>query len=126
MANELDANLINLEVYAEILPHLEVAQSLSEKVLQKVDDRSYTYADVLAHLNAGLRWIAGKFDLPDLEHVEDVLTDPNVNSIPMPRNYQKKLKFAHSLTHNRELKIYPSLTAILCRKHQAYLLSVPG
>ena len=114
MSNDLDATLSALEAYAEILPHLDVAQTLAEKVAVKIDDRSYTYDTILDKLNTGLRWIAGKYLLPDLETIEDVETDPGVNHIPLPRDYQRKLTWAHNVTHNRGTKIYPS-TAQLFR-----------
>lgn len=108
MSNDLDATLSSLEAYAEILPHLDVAQTLAEKVAVKVDDRSYTYDTILNKLNTGLRWIAGKYLLPDLETFEDIETDPGVSHVPLPRDYQRNLRWAHSVTHNRPTKIYPS------------------
>jgi len=108
MATDLDATVSFPECYAEVLPHLDVAQTLAEKVAQKIDDRSYTYDTILDKLNTGLRWIAGKYMLPDLETFEDVQTDPGVSHIPLPRNYQKKLRWAHNVTHNREVSVFPS------------------
>jgi hypothetical protein len=113
MANDLDSTVSFPECYAEILPHLDVAQTLAEKVAVKVDDRSYTYDTILDKLNTGLRWISGKYMLPDLEKFEDVETDPGVNNIPLPRDYQKKLRWAHNVTHNREVKVYPSTVQLL-------------
>ncbi|MHC4310882.1 MAG: phage adaptor protein [Planctomycetota bacterium] len=108
MPTTLDANFATMECFAEVLPHLDTAQSLAEKVAQRIDDRSYTYDTILDKLNQGLRRIAGKHLLPDLETITNVDTDANVNNIRLPRDYQRNLRWAHSTTHNRRIKIYPS------------------
>jgi hypothetical protein len=113
MANTLDANLSAIEGYAEVLPHLDVAQSLVQKVKDKIDDGSYTYDKILDKLNTGLRWICGKYLIDDLETFDDVETDPGVNHIPLPRDYQRNLRWAHSTTHNRQIKIYASTVQLL-------------
>jgi hypothetical protein len=113
MSTDLDATLASLEAYAESLPHTDVAQSLSEKVQRKIDDRSYTYDDIVEKLNQGLRWISGKWDVPDLEEFADLTLDTGANNIPLPMNFQKKLLWAHSTTHNRRIKVYPSAIQLL-------------
>ena len=113
MPTTLDATLPVVEVYAERLPHIDTAQSLAEKVAAKIDDRSYTYDNIVEKLNQGLRWISGKFLLPDLETFEDISTDANVNNIPLPRDYQKNLRWAHSTSYNRRIKVYPSTVQLL-------------
>ena len=46
---------------------IETAQDLYDEIVGKVHDTSYTLSDVLPILNKGLKEIAGKFLLPELE-----------------------------------------------------------
>ncbi|RLI48066.1 MAG: hypothetical protein DRP09_21800, partial [Candidatus Thorarchaeota archaeon] len=46
---------------------IETAQDLYDEIVGKVHDTSYTLSDVLPILNKGLKEIAGRFLLPELE-----------------------------------------------------------
>ena len=109
MANELAENTPVIEAFAQVLPIKQDSEDLAQTVLRKVQDASYVYADVLALFNKCLLSLSGRFLLPNLETMRDVHTDPGTSHIPVPADYQKKLRYAHSITHNRKLKIYPSL-----------------
>jgi len=109
MANELIANLFSLESAGEILFLEETGHSLADKVLRKIQDGSYSWVDIVDEFNTCLDYLAGKYNLPDLEHTEDVSTNSNVGYIPMPANFQKNLWYCKSLTHNRVIDIKDSV-----------------
>lgn len=109
MGATLAVNLPNGETYAEILPLLEDSQDLARKVTNKVQDASYSYDDILAVFNRCLRAISGKFLLPDLEVLRNIETDSNQPSIPVPADYQKNLRYAHSTTQNRKIAVFGSV-----------------
>lgn len=109
MANELDANLPALEASAEIFFLEETAQTLADEVLDKVQDGSFSYDDVLKYFNDCLVHLAGEFLLSDLERWEDIYTDPTVNNVALPADFFDNLRFAHSITHNRKIQIHGSV-----------------
>ena len=109
MANELDANLPSLEAAAEVLFVEETAQTLADEVLDKAQDGSFSYDDVLKYFNECLVLLAGEFYLEDLERWEDIYTDPTQNHTQLPADFFKNLRFVHSITHNRKLKIWGSV-----------------
>jgi len=77
-----------------------------------LQDASYTYADILARFNACLLALAGEYLIPELETWTDIETDPGVNHVRLPADYMRNLRYAHSLSHNREIKIYGSLSRL--------------
>ena len=105
MSNELDADLINLECYGEIIFLEETGHFLADKVLRKIQDGSYTWQDVVDEFNGCLVYLSGKYNLPDLEHTEDIQTDPRTGRVLLPANFQKNLWFCKSTTHNRPIAI---------------------
>lgn len=111
MANELDANISTIVCRGEVLFLEETGQAMSDKVLRKVQDGSYSWMHVVDEFNACLDYLSGKYDLPELEHTEDVTTDADgiANNIPMPMNYQKNLWFCRSITHNRHIKVHSTV-----------------
>ena len=112
MANTLDVNLPTAESLAEVLPLVDTAHTLADDVLDIIQDPSYSYDDVLILFNDCLVDLAGDFLLPDLDVWEDIETDPNVDHVRLPVNFMKNLRFAHSTTNNRELKIYGGLSQL--------------
>ena len=110
MANELDANLSAFEASGESFFYEKESQQLCDKVLRKIDDGSYSWQEVVDEFNRCLEHIAGKFDLYDLEHTQDVATDAGINRIAMPANYMKKLMMCRSITHNRPIAIKNTVT----------------
>jgi len=105
MANELDTNLSVLESFGEISFIEDTGHSLADKVLRKIQDGSYTWQNVVDEFNGCLKYLSGKYNLPELEHIEDVQTDPRAGRIPVPSNYQKNLWYCKSTTHNRPVNI---------------------
>jgi len=109
MANELDTDLPVLELSAEVSVIEETSQTLADEVLDKVQDGSFSYDDVVELFNDCLMELAGEFLIPDLEVWADVYTDPTVNHIKMPTDFMKNMRFCHSITHNRKVKIQGSV-----------------
>jgi hypothetical protein len=109
MANTVDATLSSLESYAEITRLKADSDDLVVKVLNKVQDASYSYDDVLDTFNQCCLELSGQFLFDDLEVMRDIVTAPNRGSIPAPSDFQKNLRYAHSTTHNRQIKVYGSL-----------------
>jgi hypothetical protein len=101
MANELNTELFSLELSAEVLAIEETSQTLADDVLDKVQDGSYSWEDVLKHFNSCLYELAGEFLFPELEQWSDVYTDPAINHIQLPADYMRNLRYVHSVTHNR-------------------------
>ena len=117
MANALTENIPVIEVFAEVLRLKLDTEDLAQTVLRKVQDASYIYGDVLALFNRCLLELSGRFLLPDLEVMRDIQTDPNNGSMPLPSDYQKNLRYAHSITHNRKVTVFDSV--ILMNRHFA-------
>lgn len=109
MANELAENIPVIEAFAQVLPIRYDSEDLAQTVLRKVQDASYNYDDVLALFNKCLLQLSGRFLLPNLEVMRDILTDPGRPSIPVPADYQKNIRYAHSISHNRKLTVYGSV-----------------
>jgi hypothetical protein len=109
MANELDADLSVLELSAEVFALEDTSQTLADDVLDTVQDGSFSFDDVLRLFNACLFELAGEFLLPDLERWGDIYTDPGVNHAALPADFMNNLRFVHSITHNRKLKIHGSV-----------------
>jgi len=109
MSNTLDVNLPVVETLAEVLPLVDTAHTLSDDVLDIVDDPSYSYDDVLTLFNDCLVELAGELLLPELDTWVDIATDPNTDHVRLPVNYMKNLRYAHTTTYNRKLKVYGGL-----------------
>ena len=109
MANELEANLPALELAAEVFFLEETSQTLADEVLDKAQDGSFSYDDVLKYFNDCLALLAGEFLLEDLERWEDIYTDPGANNTALPADFMKNLRFVHSVTHNRKIRIQGSV-----------------
>lgn len=110
MANELDATFSVIELSAEIGWLEETSQTLADEVLDKAQDGSFSYDDVLRYFNECLGVLAGEFLFEDLERWEDVYTDPAVNHITLPADFMRNLRYVHSVTHNRpKIKIHGSV-----------------
>lgn len=112
MSNTLDANLPTAESLAEVLPLVHTSHTLADDVLKVVQDPSYNYDDVLDYFNDCLMDLAGEFLLPDLDTWVDIDTDPNTDHARMPVRFMKNLRYAHSLTHNREVRRYGGLSQL--------------
>lgn len=109
MANELDADISVLELSAEVSFLEETSQTLAGEVLDKAQDGSFSFDDVIRYFNACLVELSGEFLLSDLERWADIYTNPGVNHSPLPADFQNNLRFVHSITHNRKIKIHGSV-----------------
>lgn len=112
MANTLDVNLPTAELLAEVLPLIHTSHTLADDVLDVVQDPSYDYDDVLQYFNDCIMDLAGEFLLPDLDTWVDIATDPNTDHARLPVRYMKNLRYAHSITHNREIRRYGGLSQL--------------
>lgn len=108
MATTLDATLPAVEMLAEVIALTSTSHSLADEVMAAVQDASFTYPEILELFNDCLLAAAGKFLIPDLESWVDLDTDPNRDHVRLPADYHRNLRYAHSTTHNREVKIYGS------------------
>ena len=113
MANELDTDLPVLELSAEVSVIEETSQTLADEVLDKVQDGSFSYDDVVELFNECLMELAGEFLIPDLEQWRDIYTDPGENNTPLPSDFHKNLRFCHSITHNRKIRIQGSVIQMM-------------
>ena len=112
MSITLDCDISVLEAYGEVLPLIEDSEDLAIKVMRKIQDASYTYDDILNIFNKGVREISGKAYLPELEVVRDIDTDPSYSYVHAPADYQKNLRYAHSIDYNYPIKVYGSLAQL--------------
>ena len=108
MTISLDATLPTAEVLAEVFALTATSHTVADSVMDVVQDASYTYADILELFNECLLEIAGELLLPDLEVWDDIYTDAHQNHCRLPANYHRNLRYAHSISHNREVKVYGS------------------
>jgi hypothetical protein len=110
MANELSTNLFALDLSAEVSAIEDTSQTLSDEVLDIVQDASFSWEDVLKLFNTCLFDLAGKYLIPDLERWESINTDPTVNHVRLPADFMRNLRYVHSVTHNRpRIKVYGSV-----------------
>lgn len=110
MTIELDTDLGSLEAYSESIAHTELddSESLADQVADILQDSSYSHSDIIKMINQGVRYVSGRVLLPTLETWADIETDPGVNHVPIPADYQKNLRYCHSITHNRQVRIMGS------------------
>lgn len=109
MANELDTNCPVLDLSAEVFFQEDTSQTLSDEVLDKVQDGSFSHDDVLRYFNNCIVELAGEFLLEDLERWEDLHTTAGVNHTKLPASFMRNLRFVHSVTHNRKIRIQGSV-----------------
>jgi len=93
----------------------ETVAELTTEIIGRVQDPSFTSARILRYLNQAMKEIAGhpRVLLPELSTSADRSTDTALAYVDMPSDYQKKLYYAHSLTLNREVKVYGSYPQLL-------------
>jgi hypothetical protein len=108
MSNDLNATLPALEVYGEVIRLTDTTHSLTDIVLDKCQDDSYDWQRVIDLFDTCLLELAGEFLFPDLEDHADIETDPGVDHVRMPANFHRKLRYCHSLSHNRKIRVYGS------------------
>lgn len=109
MANELNTNLPVIELSAESIALVATSRSLSDKVLDKVQDGSYDWEDVVELFNDCLLELAGERLFPELEEVLDIQTDSSSDHVRLPADFHRNLRYCHSITHNRPIKIEGSV-----------------
>jgi hypothetical protein len=112
MSITLDATLPAAELLAEVIALTSTSHTLADEVMDAVQDASYTYADILELFNDCLLEIAGELLIPDLETWEDITLKAKRDNVRMPADYHRRLRYAHSITHNREIKVYGSMSQL--------------
>jgi len=112
VANELDGTLCNLKCTATVYALASTSQTLSDEVMNAVQDASVTYDRILELFNDCMFELAGEFLLPDLEAWADLNTSATASYIQLPADYMRNLRHCHSTTYNREIKVYGSLTQL--------------
>ena len=115
MSITLDATLPSAETLAEVYAITATSHTLADSVMDVIQDASYTYADIVELFNEALLEIAGELLLPDLETWDDVTTDPHQSTCRLPANFHRNLRYAHSYSHNREVKVYGSRSQLYRR-----------
>ena len=110
MTITLDASLATAESFAESYAITETSHTLADDVMLVVQDASFDYEKIVEYFNDCLMELAGEFLIPDLEKWDDIRTDLNVDHIRMPADFMKNLRYCHSITNNREIKVYGSLS----------------
>ena len=110
---DLSSTLPVVRLDAQVYALSATGRSLADDVLRVIQDASYTYEDVIDLFNDCLMEIAGSHLLPELETFRDVYTVPNVNSIAMPADYHRNLRYCHSITQNAQRKIYGSRSLLM-------------
>lgn len=113
MANELDSEIPVVELSAEVSFIEDTSQTLAGDVLKKIQDGSYSYDDVVDLFNDALVELAGEFLIPDLEQWRDIYTDPMVNHCALPADFHRNLRFVHSISHNRKIRIQGSVIQMM-------------
>lgn len=93
---------------------IETALALHTEIIQKLGNNAYTFTNTLSSMNKGLKWIAGKVLLPELETEKEELDvgwdDP---SHVMPSNFHRKLFYCYSITQNKRIDIYDSYAQLI-------------
>lgn len=84
-----------------------------------VQDSSYDIDDYKTLFNDGLKEIAGRVLLPDLETDEEVSTNASYSYIQLPSDYQRNLFYCHNVTRHRKVKVYDSLRLLI--RHFSHL-----
>jgi hypothetical protein len=105
MSNDLDANLPTLKLSAEVIALTATTHTLADRVLAKVQDGSYDWLFVLELFNDCLFDLAGERLFPELEEIVNLFTEPGIDNIALPANYQRNLRYCHSISHNRPIHI---------------------
>ena len=108
MSNELDATIPVIECSAQVFALTSTSHTLADEVMGACQDASYTFDRIIELFNDCLMELAGNYLIPDLEQFAEVYTDPNVNHIPLPADYHRRLRYCHSITSHKQIKVYGS------------------
>lgn len=109
----LSGSLPVVQANASVYALTSTGRTLADEVLRIIQDASYTHGDVIALFNDCLMEIAGSHLLPELETMREVSTKTNSNQIALPADYHHNLRYCHSITYHRQVRIFgsPSLLA---------------
>lgn len=112
MANELDGTLPSLSCSSTVYALVHTSQTLADEVQNAVQDASYSYDRIIELFNDCLMELAGEHLFPELEAWADLDTSAATNNVALPADYMRNLRHCHSLTNNRKVKVYGSLTQL--------------
>jgi len=106
--------LPTISVAAESSGLVTTTHDLIEEVMGAIQDASFTPEQVIELFNECLLELAGdaNFLLPDLEAWADITTATNANTVRLPADFMRTLRIVHSITNNREVKVYGSPSQI--------------
>ncbi len=95
------------------MAHATVSE-LRDEILAKCRDSSYTLAHIIRYLNQGLQEVSARVQLPNLMAIDGstITTSASENYVALPTDFQRNLYKCHSLTFNRDIKIYNSPAAL--------------
>lgn len=105
---EMAATLPDLKCSAQVYAITATSQTLADEVMEAVQDASFTYDAIVELFNDCLMEIAGELLIPDLERWADIATDIYNGFISLPADFMRNLRYCHSITHNRKVKVYGS------------------
>lgn len=91
---------------------MSTGAQLIARATRKIDEPSYTQADILDLLNQGLLKATELLMFPGLQATDEVTTATGANSVNLPANYQKGLYRAMNADKS-PLIIKPNLAALL-------------
>lgn len=84
-----------------------------DAVQDKIDDTSYTQADVMKIANKGRLWIASQVLLPALQTDGTVTTVADTAYVALPTDYMRNLTQCYSTTNERWIKVWEDLRLFL-------------
>ncbi len=90
-------------------------ETLTAKVVEAVQDESFSEEFILGAMNKCLGELASVYTLPDLITSETVTCPGGGISVPMPTTYLKNLHFAANITKSCRVSILDALTTFLDR-----------
>lgn len=101
-------DLSTVSVYAESSVYTEEIQDLIDKVRRKIQDDSYTAAEIIDLFNQCLAELAGEFLLPNLEAYAIVNTRTGQSYTELPADYHRNIRDCYSNALKRRIRIFGS------------------
>lgn len=98
-------------ITAESIPVGSFASDLVSEVRMRLKDSGFDSNTILSQLNKGLRVVAGQVLIPSLE-ASAIISTSTANHVRMPSDYHWHLRYCHSTTLNRRIKIFQSLLGL--------------
>lgn len=84
---------------------------IAERILDKVNDPSFTIDNALVHVNDCASFLTNKIPFSALEQYSTVLTVVGEYSVPMPDDYQRNIFFSKNITTGADITCYPDIAS---------------